>query len=285
MPGRGIPNIFDHNMKYLFLLSGAILLLLSACKSDNKSAGDQPGIHNDTRSLLAGHWVAMDFCRRANQYGSVLNAMKFSHVPYAYALTFDPNRPDSVICYNGMERWTLPVKFNADTIEMVGARPGKSVFLVYHSQGEKDMSMFDGTTGQVYLDNFVKSKSDVGNGYAAFTLALHHNLFSGVFGEIGKGAASKQEIQFNPDGFIINWKPYDVYAVCTAGDCFVMDNDMDVITLAKSADVNTQKMYGFKYSAQNDTLTLYNIADPTPEEKGGYVTKGVAYRFFRKKSQ
>ena len=283
MQPRVFPNKLD-DMKYSFLLSGALLLLLSACKPDSKSTGDQSGIHNDTRSLLAGHWIAMDFCRHVNQYGSVLNAMKFSHVPYAYALTFDPNRPDSVICYNGMERWTLPVKFNADTIEMVGARPGKSAFLVFHSQGDKDMSMFDGTTGQVYLDNFVKSKSDVGNGYAAFTLALHHNLFSGVFSEIGKGAAG-QEIQFNPDGFIVNWKPYDVYAACTAGDCFVMDNDMDVITLAKSADVNTQKMFGFKYSAQNDTLTLYNIADPTPEEKGGYVTKGVAYRFFRKKSQ
>lgn len=270
-----------YDMKYTILLPGALALLFIACKSDPKS-GDQSGTQNDTRSMLAGHWIAMDFCSRANQYGSVLQAMTNGHVPYAYGISFDPNNPDSAICYNGMERWTLPVKINADTIEMVGARPGKSVFLIYHSQGKKDMSMFDGTTGTVQLDNFIKSKANARDGITAFAVALNHHLFSGVFGELGK-AAAKPEIQFTPGGFILNWKPFDRYEVCTAGDCFVMDNDMDIITMSKSTEKDSDVMFGFRYSAQNDTLTIYNLVNAKPDEKGMYETKGVAYRFFRKK--
>ncbi len=274
----------NKNMKYTILLSGALTLLFIACKPDSKSAGDQSGLHNDTRTMLAGHWIAMDFCSRANQYGSVLDAMTNSHIPYAFGITFDPNKPDSVICYNGMEKWTLPVKITADTIEMIGARPGKSVFLIYHSQDKKDISMFDGTTGTVQLDNFIKSNANTRDGYTAFAVALNHNLFSGVFGETGKGAV-KPEIQFTPGGFILNWKPFDRYEVCTAGDCFVMDNDMDIITLSKSTVKDSGEMYGFRYSAQNDTLTLYNLLNTNPAEKGMYETKGVAYRFFRKRAE
>jgi hypothetical protein len=91
----------------------------------------------------------------------------------------------------------------------------------------------------------------------------------------------KPEIQFTPGGFILNWKPFDRYEVCTAGDCFVMDNDMDIITLSKSTVKDSGEMYGFRYSAQNDTLTLYNLLNTNPAEKGMYETKGVAYRFFR----
>ncbi len=77
------------NMKYTILLFGALTLLFIACKPDSKSAGDQSGLHNDTRTMLAGHWIAMDFCSRVNQYGSVLDAMTNSHIPYAFGITFD----------------------------------------------------------------------------------------------------------------------------------------------------------------------------------------------------
>lgn len=269
-------------MKYFALLVSAATLLFFACKPDAKSGQQTAG--PDITAQLAGHWIAMDFCSRSNQYGSVLGAMTNSHVPYAYSLSFDPAQPDSVVCHNGMEQWTLPVKFNADTIEMMNARPGKSVFLIYHSQGKKDMSMFDGTTGRVQLDNFIKSGANARDGYSAFTTALNHNLFSGVFGEIGK-TTGKPEIQFTPGGFILNWKPYDRFEVCTAGDCFVMENNMDVITLSKASEKNSGKMFGFKYSAQNDTLTLYNLVNTNPDEKGAYATQGVAHRFFRKPAE
>lgn len=270
-------------MKNAILTLGAVVLLLAACKPDSKSGADPSGASNDTRMLLAGHWVAMDFCSRANQYGSVLAAMNNSHLPYAFAVTFDPNKPDSAICFNGFEKWALPVKINADTIELVNARPGKSVFLVYHSQGKKDMSMFDGTTGTMQLDNFVKSKANARDGYLSFTVALNHNLFNGVFTELGRGG--KDKIQFTPGGFIMNWGPFDRYEVCTNGDCFMAGNTIDVIKVSKSTAEDSDKYFGFRYNAQNDTLTLFNLVTDNPDEKGTYLPKGVAYRFFRKPSQ
>ena len=271
-----------HNMKYYALLFAVASLHLVSCKSDAPSG--QQGAGQDITAQLAGHWIAMDFCSRSNQYGSVLGAMTNSHVPYAYSLSFDPAKPDSVVCHNGMEQWSLPVKFNADTIEIMNARPGKSVFLIYHSQGKKDMSMFDSTTGKVQMDNFIKSNANARDGYTAFTTALNHNLFSGLFGEIGK-TTGNPAIQFTPGGFILNWKPYDRFEVCTAGDCFVMDNNMDIVTLRKASEKDSGVMYGFQYNGTNDTLTLFNLVNTNPEEKGAYTTKGVAYRFFRKPAE
>lgn len=271
-------------MKNTILLMGAAVLLFAACKPDAPNGQNQAGVHTDTRTLLAGHWIALDFCSRVNQYGSVLDAMTNSHVPYAYAFSFDPNKPDSVICYNGMEEWALPAKFNADTIEVVGARPGKSIFMVYNSQGSKDITVFDGTAGTVQLDSYIKSKANARDGFTAFVTALNHNLFNGVLTPLGKGAA-KQEVQFTPGGFILNWGAYDRFSVCTAGDCFVGGNDIDVITLRKSKVENSETFFGFAYSAQNDTLTLYNLVNTNPEEKGAYKIKNVAYTFLRKAAE
>lgn len=270
-------------MKKILFLIGAAALLLAACKSDPKATGNQgeAAQANASPTYLAGHWIAMDFCSRANQYGSVLDVMTNSYVPYAYAISFDPNKPDSVICYNGMESWTVPVKYNVDTIELINARPGKSVFLVYHSNGQKDMTMFDPTQGSMKMDQFIKSKANARDGYAAFTAALNHNLFSGAFVPLG-GKPAKKDVQFSPGGFILDWEPYDRYSVCTAGDCFVANNNIDVITLRKSKVENSEKFYGFKYNGQNDTLTFYNLVDTKPGEKGMYAPKGVAFRFLRK---
>ena len=270
-------------MKNTIFVLGILALFLAACKPDSKSTAETAGTSIDTRTLLAGHWVALDFCSRANQYGSVLAAMNNAHLPYAFAVSFDPNKPDSAICYNGIEKWALPVKITADTIEMLNARPGKSVFLIYHSQGNKEMSMFDGTTGTMQLDKFIKSKANARDGYLAFTVALNHNLFNGVFTQLGKGG--KNNIQFTPGGFIMNWGPFDRYEVCTNGDCFMAGNEIDVMTVSKSTVENSEKYYGFRYSAQNDTLTLYNLATTNPDEKGTYQPKGIAYQFFRKPAE
>lgn len=277
---------FSNDMKKTLLLISTATLLLAACKSDPKTtAGNQsePAAQpNASPTYLAGHWIDMDFCSRANQYGSVLATMTNSHVPYAYAITFDPNKPDSAICFNGMESWTVPVKYNVDTVEILNARPGQSVYLVYHSTGQKDMTMFDPTQGSVQMDQFVKSKANARDGYTAFLAALNHNLFSGAFVPLGKNVAKGKDIQFSPGGFILDWAPYDRYSVCTAGDCFVAANDIDVITLRRSKEANSEKFYGFKYNGQNDTLTFYNLVDTKPGEKGMYAPKGIAYQFLRK---
>ncbi len=232
---------------------------------------------------LAGHWIAMDFCAFANQYGSVLQAMNNGHVPYSYAITFNPAKPDSALCYNALESWTLPVRYNADTLELLGARDGKSVFLIYHSNSGKEISMIDPTGPRVQMDRFIKSKAGTIDGYSAFTTALNHNIFNGVFTPVGKGAGEK--IMFTPGGLLQGLKGFDHYEVCTGGDCFVAGQEIDVITFYDtSKGQKNSKMFGYKYNAQNDTLRLFNLANINPEEKGAYKVAAQAYIFSRKKS-
>ena len=264
-------------MKYTILLL-CLLALNTACKRDAANTGSQQSENSyASPTLLAGYWIAIDFCSRANQYGSVLGAMNNAHIPYAYAFEFDPNRPDSVICYNGFEKWTLPVTYNKDTIEVKGASQGKSVFLLYQSQGGKEISLFDGTQGTMKLDRFIKSKAEVTNGYIAFTRALYHNLFGGIMLPIG----SRDTIMFAPDGYILKWKTYNKYDVCTGGDCFVAEEAMDIITLSDYQKPGSEKIYGFKYNGTNDTLTFYNLVNTKPDEKFAYEIKGPAFKFRR----
>ncbi|MBL7795618.1 MAG: hypothetical protein JNJ90_03865 [Saprospiraceae bacterium] len=264
-------------MKYTILLL-SMLLLAASCKQDKPGAADQTTDDaQTTRTALAGYWIAMDFCSRANQYGSVLGAMNNAHIPYAYAYEFDPNKPDSVICYNGFETWLLPVAIDKDTIEVKGAGQGKSIYLMYQSKGNKEITSFDGTQGSVKMDRYVKSKAEVTNGYAAFTAALNHNLFGGILLPIG----SRDTVIFAPDGFILKWKTYNKYNVCTGGDCFVAEEAMDVITLSDNNKPGSEKMYGFKYNGTNDTLTFYNLVNTKPDEKFAYEIKGPAFKFRR----
>ncbi|MBK6930834.1 MAG: hypothetical protein IPH12_08125 [Saprospirales bacterium] len=270
-------------MKPIFLFCAVLAFIAAACKQDSKPAGGTDtagGSAYANPTVLAGHWIAIDFCSRANQYGSVLAAMNNAHLPYAYALSFDPNLPDSVICTNGFEKWTLPVRYNRDTMELVGASQGKSVFLLYSSQDNKEITMFDATGESVKMDRFIKSKAESPTGRIAFTVALNHNLFNGTFRQAGKGG-SKGAILFNTAGHIRNWGPYDRYEVCTGGDCFVSGNAIDVMALSKSNTEGSERLFGFRYSAGNDTLTLYNLVNQNPAEKGSFVVKGVAYKFLR----
>jgi hypothetical protein len=249
--------------KGFFLL--LLLPLLTACRQDQKTTGAGAASESANAEALGGHWVALDFCSRAAQYGSVLAAMNNVNKPYAYSLSFVPSRPDSVECSNGMETWSLPVVYKKDTMELQGARQGKPVFLVYDSQGEKILTMFDNTE----------------TGYMAFLTALNHNLFSGLFIPAGKGDEAR--ILFTPGGFIQGMPEYDRYEVCTAGDCFVAGNDIDVITFSKARTENSSRMFGYRYSGQNDTLRLYNLINDQPDEKGTQTVGSVAYTLIRKK--
>lgn len=270
--------------KGLFILTAFAMAGLFACKQDPKSAQNTPAAApGATPAILEGHWIAMDFCSRANQYGSVLQAMNYAHLPYAYAFGFDADMPDSVTCYNGIETWNLAAVYKADTIELKNARPGKSIFLVYDSQDSKNITLFDATTENAQMDVFIKSRANARNAYAAFQTALNHNLFNGTFTLLGKGV--KSPVQFTPGGLIQNLPGYDRYVVCTAGDCFLSGDAVDVVTFYNTKAKDTNKFFGFKYSAQNDTLTIFNMIDTNPEEKGAYKVGSVAYKFLRKQQE
>lgn len=273
-------------MQRFFTLILFVSLAFAACKQDPKNPANDPSYQTPEAPpasplQLGGQWIAMDFCSRANQYGSVLSAMNNAHLPYCFAFDVNPDRPDSVTCYNGFETFNLATKYDNDTLILLNARPGKNLYLVFDSKGDRSITMFDATTGTAQMDRFVKSKANARDGYGAFLIALNHNLFGGTLTPVGKGGSS--QVMFTPGGLIQGLSEYDRYRVCTAGDCFVAEDRVDVITLSKKKGENTtQKMFGFRYSAQNDTLTLYNLLNKNPNEKGAYAVGGVAYRFLRK---
>lgn len=265
-----------------FLPFFALLFTLAACKQDpaNTQAAT-PTLAANTNNL-GGKWIALDFCSRAAQYGSVLQAEYNSHRPYAFALVFNPAQLDSVECFDGIKSWKLPIKITQDTVEVQNAHDGKSISLIYDSYSNKHLTMIDATDGRkAHLDQFLKSNVNARDGYEAFSMALNHHLFRGSFSPVAaKGGV--QKIVFFPEGVIQGWPEYDRYTVCAGGDCFIMGNEMDIVTLRNSTKEGSEKMFGFQYSAKNDTLSIVNLADATPNEKGGYSTKGTAYRFLRK---
>ena len=276
--------------KTSLLLLNVLIVTIFACKNDpkggdpNRPANFQPG-DPASATVLAGHWIDLDFCARVGQYGSVLQAENNSHKPYAYAFSFNPGNPDSVTCYDAFESWSLPVKYKNDTLELVGASQGKSIFLIYHSQGDKDLTMFDNTSGRTKMDNFIKSKAGTKDGYTAFSTALNHHLLGGAFAPVGKG--SEEKIMFTPGGFIQGMKGFDRYDVCTGGDCFIAGQEMDVVTFydAKKGREASAKMFGYHYNGGNDTLSIFNIGAAKPtgneEEKGNAKVGALAYKLVR----
>lgn len=273
-------------MNKLFLIALAVLCTCVACQQDaQKKGANGSKLPEETINMLAGHWVAIDFCARVNNYGGILEAMNETHKPYVYALTFNPAFPDSVECFNGVEQYKLAFTMRVDTIELKGARAeNKSVFLVISDQDkEKEMTMFDPAPSGTQMNRFIKSKAGAANGYMAFATALNHNLFSGAFTQVGKGGASN--ILFTPGGFIQKFKDYDRYAVCTAGDCFVAGPYVDIIALKNSQKENAEQVFSFKYSAKRDTLTLYNLVEQNPEEKGIFTIGKPVYTFLRKSAE
>jgi hypothetical protein len=272
--------------KATLLLFNVLIVALFACKNDpkqvdpNRPENFQVGDPADP-TVLAGYWINLDFCARASQYGSVLQTMNNSHAPYAYAFMFNPGNPDSVTCYNATESWNLPVKYKKDTLELMGASKGKSLFLVYHSEGEKNISMFDNTNGSTNMDNFIKSRANAKDGYGAFTTALNHHILGGVFTPIGKAGATK--VMFTPGGFIQGMKDYDRYEICTGGDCFVAGQEIDVVSFynASKGKEASEKLYGYRYDGGNDTLSIYNMVNAKPEVKGGYKVGALANKYAR----
>lgn len=279
----------NFNMKHLIIFSCALLSLLAACKQDSSSkSGNLPDAQKDKIVELAGNWISIDFCSRASQYGSVLGAMNYGHKPYAYSVTFSPVFPDSVECSNGVKTWKLPITIKADTVEVKGARPeNKSVFLIVDLQGrEKQLTMFDPAPSGMEMDKFIKSKAGSKNGYTDFLAALNHNMFNGVYTEVGKPKpADDKRIQFTPGGYIMEFKDYDRYELCTAGDCFFLGPDQDVMTLRQSKKEDSAKSFMYKFSNHNDTLRLYDLIHVNPDDKYSYKLGKQAYAFARKPAE
>jgi hypothetical protein len=272
--------------KFFSLFFSIVILTAISCKQDQKNidpnrpsnfqAGDPA-----SPEVLAGHWINLDFCARVGQYGSVLQTMNNSHVPYAYAFTFNPGVPDSVTCYNAFESWNLGVKYKKDTLELLKAVKDKSVFLMYNSQGDKDMTMFNSTAGRTQMDNFIKSKAGTKDGYLAFTTALNHHLFQGTFTPVGKAAGSK--VSFTPGGFLVGVNGFDRFEACIGGDCFLAGQDIDVVTFydSKKGKEASMKFFGYRYNGGNDTLSIYNLVNSNPAEKGAYKMGSLAYKYSR----
>lgn len=271
-------------MQKLFFTALLFAALLSACKQDSKNADTQPASTTASPDLLGGYWIALDFCARTDQYGSVLETIENSSQPYSYSLEFNPADPDSVGCFNGFETWKVPLKYNADTLELVGAISGQSVYLVYDSKGSREITMFNSVGGPARIDKFIKSKANTKDAPSAFRIALNHNVFNGLFTPVGKSGKAN-EIQFTPGGFIQGLKDYDRYELCIGGDCFVAGDAIDIVTFSKAQTENSEKILGYRYSAQNDTLTIFNMANTNPDEKGGYTIGKLAYTFLRRKAQ
>lgn len=271
--------------KLLFFTLLLSAFFIPACKQDTKTA-DTPQAQQASKTanpdILGGNWIALDFCSRAQQYGSVLETMNNSHIPYAYAISFNPGEPDSVTCFSASESWKLPVKYKADTLELVGAKQGKSIFLIYNSKAAKDndLTMFDATNETAQMDRFIKSRAGTQNGYSDFLVALSYQILGGTFVQTGKGGG---EVQFTPGGLIQGLKDYDQYQLCAGGDCLVAGQDIDIISFFNSKTGAGGTFFGYRFSAQNDTLTIFNMVNKNPNEKGGYVVGKPAYKLIRKK--
>ncbi len=258
------------------LIAGTVFF---SCKNDPKQQNSPNGspIEHANATNLAGHWIALDFCSRAGARHSVLHAMnnEGAHKPFAYAFSFTPDQTDSVACYDGSNSFKLPVRINIDTIEVKNARDGKSVYLVYIPE-TKNIELFDNTQKRAHIDNFIKSSSSAPKGVTAFMAALNHHLLEGSFAPVG--AAAAKPVQFTPGGEISNLPDYDRYSICTDGKCFVLGDQMDVVMLGNSQTKQTRN-FGLLFSAQGDTLSLYNLAQPNPNQAA--TLGNVAYRFLR----
>jgi hypothetical protein len=277
-------SFITHNYMNKIIPAVALLFLtLAACKNDKSQQNASAANTNANVTALAGHWIAIDFCSRAKQYGSMLQAVNNAHLPFAYALSFTPAKPDSVEYFNGYQSKMLPVVYKADTLEIKGARGSQSVHLIYSSNGDKSISMFDPQASGVQIDKFIKSKAGTRDGRGAFLVALHHNLFSGNFQLIG--GKPGPAIMFTPGGFITNFKDYDRYTVCTGGDCLVAGNEIDVVTLSDSKKEKSDKIFGFRYSNHNDTLSVVTLSNDKPDQKSAYQIGKPVYKFLRTKAE
>ena len=110
---------------------------------------------------------------------------------------------------------------------------------------------------------------------------MNHHIFNGVFTPVGKAGGA--QVQFTPGGFLQGVKDYDRFEICTGGDCFIAGQDIDIVTFynAKKGKEASEKFLGYRYNGQNDTLSIYNMVNAKPQDKGGYKVGTLAYKYAR----
>ena len=263
-------------MRTILAFGVLLLLTLAACKNDSKS--NNSNAEQTSATTLAGFWVPIDFCARAGKEGSVLKAMNNYNKPYSYALGFDSANPDSVSCFNGFEKWKMPVIYRKDTLEIPNVNGNLSIYLIYDPETNKDLTMFNGVHGRTEINRYTLSRTQSMNGYEAFLTALNNSMMGGNFQSAGKGG---EQVRFTPDGTVKGLKDYDKYELCTGGDCVVMQ-DLDVITMKDSKKPGSDQMFGYRFSAKKDSLLIYNLINQNPQEKGNYAVGTVAHTLVKK---
>jgi hypothetical protein len=271
-------------MKYsIHSISSALLILivltgiLPACQGGGKGMSGKMAANPQE---LSGTWIAAGLKKRILTANSVVEAYNRSHMPYAMAISISMTNPDSVICYNGLQRWSLPAVYQADTlVELKNARPGKSVFLEYQARGDKSITMFDGTSGDTHMDRFEVVRTNRNDGYLDFVEDLQRQLFAGRY---AVDADSPSDITFSEDGSIFNLPRFDHYELCLNGDCFVAGPNVDILKLSNVQHGGGEAMAAFRFSAKKDTLTIYELNKPnTPDGMGNYTLGTPMYRLLR----
>lgn len=256
----------------LFFSLVFVVSLFTACKSDPKNNTNKN--NSSTVQSLAGAWISEDFLGFAMKYRSVIEARNNGRAPFAYALTFDILRPNQVICHNGFETIPLNINIVSDTIEMKNAVQGKSIFLVYESQSSKKLAMYDASKGSVEISYFIKAPASADAiAYQAFLAKLNKAIIAGNY-KLAKGK-NQVPVSFNEDGSIAGLE-YNKYELCTNGDCFVTGTAIDVVSLYKENDTNPV-FFGYRVSPGKETVTLYELKNEKPEEKGAYTVGAPVY--------
>jgi hypothetical protein len=267
-------------MQRFSLLSAFIVLALISCKNDptpkDKFHPDVESVAQASPKGLAGFWINSAFITKARIAGSILKPTNSDHIPYAFMLFFDEKTPNKVAISNGVESKVLDIVYKRDTIEMKNAVDAKSIFLVYDSEtGGKTITMFDGTgNGPTQMDEFVKSSSDENEGNTIFANALNYNLFGKKFFN------GKQAVILDPKGYVSGLDNWAAYQICLRGSCFKMGPQMDIINLVDK-DKKTQELFGWEYSTNQDTLTLFKLR-PSANPDSVYTVIGKAYTLLSK---
>jgi hypothetical protein len=272
-------------MRHIFLacIAGGLLICGIACKNSNNTSPEASGAQRaDVSTTLAGQWVDIDFCSRVNSLGSIAKIYQKQRRPLALALEFNAGRPDSVLCSDGISTWSLPIKINADTIEVIRGEGKRSVFLMYSPEA-KDLTMFDATEKPVLIERFTKSKGSQGPLKVALANALNHNLLSGSFMKMG--GDKNATISFDPIGSVNGLGDFNRYRLCVGGKCLPNGSYLDAIELLSTTDKNTGKWYGLQMSEGRDTLIILNLSY---EQRDSFQVTKVGtplYKLVKKKAE
>jgi hypothetical protein len=248
----------------------AVLFHLISCQTPPNSSSTG----SNAMTQFEGQWINTDFCARVKKYGSVLEAINRDHRPYAYAFYFDPQQPDSIVCYEKEKQWKVPVQCQADTMTLRTPEQ-KNLYLIAEPSINR-MTVIDATGASTYSSQLERSDNTQQHGYRAFEARMNQYLLGGAFQLKGQS----QTVYWSSNGQIKNWPAYSHYELCTGGGCFVTGGMWDVMQL-QPADSSAVQLFAYKMSPALDTLSLYSITEKGPQQAA--VAGPLKYQFIKKK--